>query len=319
MTARTSSRNNKTGSTSAMRELALPGYTHVQHICSGPSHETLVAQSDDTKELVLIRVYALDYLRKHPSLRRRIERRALASRVAHHPNIVKGLPAFVSDVDLFLVEEHCVGGELLIALDEYYRSTAAPSANDTGRQLAQQPFRCLSLSFIRRTMQDLMNGLHYLHSVCGLVHRNIKLESIFLDSSNRAKLGRLDMCAAIPSFEVKDGTLQLCCASKHYAAPELVKGCPYKGELIDVWSAGVVLFVMLTGRFPFEEEEVVDGGDSLLFQRICTADEVLQIHPALGMVPDPLAVDLVRNMLRVNPECRLTVEEALQHPFFLTS
>ncbi|RNF26910.1 serine/threonine protein kinase [Trypanosoma conorhini] len=311
------------GAADARQQLSLPGYAHVRHFRSATTHETLVAQSDATKELVHIRVYALELLRNHPALRTRIERRALVGRIADHPNIVKGLPSFVSDVDLFLVEEHCVGGELLRALEEYYKSTGVPpSTPETCRRSGQQASQCLSLSFVRRTMRDLMRGVHYLHANCGVVHRNIKLESIFLDSSNRAKLGRLDMCAAIPSCEGSDGMLQLCCASKHYAAPELVMGLPYKGELIDVWSAGVVLFVLLTGRFPFEaqeeEEEEEGGGASLLFQRICTADEVLQAHPAIGMVPDPLAVDLVRNMLRVRPECRLTTEEVLQHPFLKT-
>ncbi|RNF05311.1 serine/threonine protein kinase [Trypanosoma rangeli] len=304
-----------------MQQLSLPGYAHVQHVHSAATHETLVAESDVTKELVHIRVYALEYLRKHPQLRMRVERRALVARIADHPNIVKGLPSFVSGVDLFLVEEHCVGGELLCALEEYYRSAVvSPSTQEIRSRPGQQVFQCLSLSFVRCTMQDLMRGVHYLHSTCGVVHRNVKLENIFLDGSNRAKLGGLDMCAVIPSCEANDGMLQLCCASRHYAAPELVMGQPYKGELIDVWSAGVVLFVLLTGRFPFqvEEEEEEGGGESLLFQRICTADEVLQSHPAMGVVPDPLAVDLVRNMLRVKPECRLTVEEVLQHSFLRT-
>ncbi|ORC89349.1 serine/threonine protein kinase [Trypanosoma theileri] len=286
-----------------VQPLALAGYTHLRRISSSNTHETLVAQSLHTKELAHIRVFALGRLRKNPQLRDSLERWALVGRTARHPNIVKGMSSFVSASDLFLVEEHCMGGELFSVLDAYYRS---------GATIQTEMFPCISLEFVRCVMRDVMSAVEYLHTTCGVVHRGIKLESIFLDANNRAKLGRFGMCAAIPNRESNDGMLQLCVASKHYAAPELVMGHLYKGELIDVWAAGVVLFVMLTGRFPFTQEE---GDEKMLFERICTADEVLLTHPALAAVSDPLAVDLVRNMLRVNPQCRLTVNEVLQHPF----
>ncbi|KAH9597760.1 Protein kinase domain [Trypanosoma melophagium] len=295
-----------------VQPLALSGYTHLRRIAISATHETLVAQSLHGKELVHIRVYALGHLRRNPQLRDSVERWALVARTARHPNIVKGMSSFVSASDLFLVEEHCVGGELFAVLDAYYRS---------GSTTHSGLFPCVSIEFVRCTMRDVMSGLHYLHTTCGVAHRGIKLESIFLDANNRAKLGRFSMSAAIPTRDRNNGMLRLCCASKHYAAPELVMGHLYKGELIDVWAAGVVLFVMLTGRFPFaQEEEEEEGGDEMmLFERICTADEVLLTHPALNAVQDPLAVDLVRNMLRVNPNCRLAVDEVLQHPFLSVS
>ncbi|KEG11963.1 serine/threonine protein kinase [Trypanosoma grayi] len=300
----------------AGRMFLLTGYTHLQHVSSSATHETFVGLSEYTKELVQIRVYALEQLRRYPLLRDRVERGVLVARTVNHPNIVQGLPAFVSESDLFVVEEHCVGGELFATLDAYYRSLASATPTHSKSDVpCKQAFECLSLNFVRRIMRDLMGAVHYLHTTCGVVHRGIKLESIFLDDDNHAKLGRLGTCAAIPARDEGEGMLQLCCASRHYAAPELVMGWPYKGELVDVWAAGVVLFVMLTGRFPFEEG---DGDEDMLFTRICTADEVLLAHPALALVPDPLAIDLVRNMLRLNPDSRLTVVEVQKHPFLLT-
>ncbi|KAG8343267.1 putative serine/threonine-protein kinase [Trypanosoma vivax] len=302
--------------------LTLAGYTHICQVSRSERHVTLTARSRTTKELVRIRVYALECLRRSASLRDRVERSVLVGRMAQHPRIVRGFPAFVSRSDLFVVEEHCIGGDLLTAVKSKCRCGAAGMSP---AKISPCMSTCFPMDFVRSVMRDVTCALHYLHNTCGVAHRGIKLESIFLDGSGRAKLGHLSSCAAVRASRGDDKslTLHLCCAPQHYVAPEVVLSKSYDGELVDVWAAGVVLFVLLTCRFPFvrdssghtpDRANVED--DKLQFLRdVCCADDLLSAHPALARVPDPLAVDLVRNMLRVSCKSRLTVEEVLQHPF----
>nr|CCC93408.1 putative serine/threonine-protein kinase [Trypanosoma congolense IL3000] len=301
----------------ATRRISLAGYTHVQQTSSSDTHMTLVAQSQATKEWVHIRVYALEPLRRDVSLRDRVERSVLVGRRVKHPCIVRVVGTFYSRTDLFVVEEYCPGGELLSWVETHCRE-ATTSGEECGRPVG------LSTGFVKSVMRDVVSGMNYLHTECGVAHRGIKLENVLLNADNRAKLSNLGTCAVIPADVNTDGTgglLELCCASRHYAAPEVVMGQAYSGQLADVWAAGVLLFVLLTCRFPFEEVDGSQGSDGsgcndgALLRRICEADEVLASHPALVRVPDPLAVDLVRNMLRVSTKARLTVEEVLQHPF----
>ncbi|RHW69176.1 serine/threonine-protein kinase [Trypanosoma brucei equiperdum] len=306
-----------------VREIFLKGFTHVQQTSSSDTHMTLVAQSEETKEWVHIRVYALERLRRDATLRDRIERSVLVGCKAQHPCIVRIMQPFFSRTDLFVVEEYCAGGELLSWVETHCREAATTKSGF-------EPPLGLSMGFVKSVMRDVMSGVDHLHTRCGVAHRGIKLESILLDNCNRAKLSNLGACAVISTNEgkeVKNNPLKVCCASRHYAAPEVVMGLPYDGKLVDVWALGVLLFVLLTCRFPFEEERdnpyesssdtaVRDGGDDeLLMERICNADELLLKHPVLAHVSDPLATDLVRNMLRVNTKTRLTVREVLEHPF----
>ncbi|KAF8311848.1 Pkinase-domain-containing protein [Clavulina sp. PMI_390] len=103
-------------------------------------------------------------------------------------------------------------------------------------------------------------GLAYSHSH-NIVHRDIKPENVLLDDANNVKLADFGL-----SNEIRDGSwLSTSCGSPNYAAPEVISGSLYAGPEIDVWSLGVILYVMLCGRLPFEDEHV-----PALFQKIAS-------------------------------------------------
>ena len=110
----------------------------------------------------------------------------------------------------------------------------------------------------RRFFQQLISGIEYSHRL-KIVHRDLKPENVLLDDDLNVKIADFGL-----SNEIKDGDfLKTSCGSPNYAAPEVIRGGLYTGPEIDVWSAGVILYVMLCGRLPFEDDDV-----QILFTKI---------------------------------------------------
>lgn len=277
------------------------GYEFLRHVRSTPSHETFVARVATTGSLVVIKVYALAYLRRNELRRHMTESSLLVARRVQHAFIAELLGAFASRYDLFVVERFYEEGELY----EWMESCAATAEGGA-----------LPAEAAPHLLRQIMQALQYLHEECGLCHRNLKLENILLDEGCNVRLGGLGMCAVLtpasssPPHKGTDGTLQLCCGAKHYVAPELIQGVPYDGREVDVWAAGVVLFALLTGSFPFD---AVDGDQ--LFEIIAQGETSLVANPAYTSIDDPLAKDLLQDMLRTDPTVRLSVAEVLEHPY----
>lgn len=320
----------------------LHGHVFVQHLRSALSHDVFLAESPQGRRVV--RVYALDFLRRDEETRFALERACLARRCVAHPQLLLPVkPPFATRTDLFLSEEYCEGGDLYEYMNAVAVAAAATAAtpksgtSQAADDAAPIAGTGLAVELVQRLAQELLSAVHHLHTSCGIVHRNIKLESLFLDASQRLRLGGFGLCAVLPSASsavpsdqsgqaAEDDAaslMRLCCGSKHYAAPELMQGRPYSGEAVDTWACGVVIFALLTGCFPFDataanSSENVDSNDEddALFRLVCgDAEGHLARHPALAAIADPQAVDLLRNMLRANPKARYTIAEALEHPF----
>lgn len=99
--------------------------------------------------------------------------------------------------------------------------------------------------------------------------------------------------------------LKTACGSPNYAAPEVIAGKAYSGYEVDIWSTGVILFAMVCGSLPFDEEST-----SLLFSKI---------KEGKFNMPDnisPEVKDLINRMLQPNPIKRITIREIMQHPWY---
>lgn len=152
----------------------------------------------------------------------------------------------------------------------------------------------------RRFFQQIISAVEYCHKH-KIVHRDLKPENLLLDDNQNVKIADFGL-----SNIMTDGNfLKTSCGSPNYAAPEVISGKLYAGPEVDVWSCGVILYVMLCGRLPFDDEFIPN-----LFKKI--SGGVYTIPSDLS----PGSKHLLRRMLVVNPLNRITVHEIMEDPWF---
>jgi serine/threonine protein kinase len=129
----------------------------------------------------------------------------------------------------------------------------------------------------------------------------MKLENILVDAHGNIKIVDFGL-----SNFMKDGQfLKTGCGSLHYAPPEIIMGKPYTGAEVDTWSCGVILYAMLTGYLPFDDDNHSD-----LVKRICTGNFTIPESVSPG------AADLIRSMLKVHPLERIKLSDIKRHNWF---
>ncbi|SCU95664.1 LAFA_0G01508g1_1 [Lachancea sp. 'fantastica'] len=210
-----------------------------------------------------------------------IEREIIIMKLLNHPNVLRLYDVWETNSSLYMVLEYVEKGELFNLLV------------DRGPLPENEAIR-----FFRQ----IIIGISYCHAL-GIVHRDLKPENLLLDHKFNIKIADFGMAA----LESKDKLLETSCGSPHYAAPEIVSGLPYHGFESDVWSCGVILFALLTGRLPFDEE---DGNIRNL---------LLKVQSGRFEMPDtneisPEAQDLISKILTVDPTARIKARGILKHP-----
>ncbi len=153
----------------------------------------------------------------------------------------------------------------------------------------------------RRFFQQIICAVEYCHRH-KIVHRDLKPENLLLDNDLNVKIADFGL-----SNIMTDGNfLKTSCGSPNYAAPEVINGKLYAGPEVDVWSCGVILYVLLVGRLPFDDEHIPS-----LFAKIGKGHYVVPSYMSPG------AASLIKKMLAVNPVHRATIEEIRQDPWFM--
>lgn len=150
--------------------------------------------------------------------------------------------------------------------------------------------------------RQIVSALLYCHRLL-ICHRDLKPENILLDTRTlTVKLIDFGMAALQPEGKL----LSTPCGSPHYAAPEVVSSRPYDGTQADVWSCGVILYVMLTGTTPYNYPE---GGDiRCLFKDIAVANYYMPRDLSFE------AQDLIKRIFVPDPKKRITMDEVWDHP-----
>jgi carbon catabolite-derepressing protein kinase len=152
----------------------------------------------------------------------------------------------------------------------------------------------------RRFFQQIVCAVEYCHRH-KIVHRDLKPENLLLDHDLNVKIADFGL-----SNIMTDGNfLKTSCGSPNYAAPEVISGKLYAGPEVDVWSCGVILYVLLIGRLPFDDEYI-----PTLFKKIAAGKYTSPSYLSQG------AKDIIHNMLRVNPVQRITIQEIRQDAWF---
>ncbi|KAH9414551.1 hypothetical protein DERP_008747 [Dermatophagoides pteronyssinus] len=211
----------------------------------------------------------------------RIKNEVSAMKNLCHPNIVQLLQYEENDQYIYLIMEYCSGGELFDHLLSKHR---------------------LHESECKRIFISLINILNYIHSK-GIAHRDIKPENILFDDHMNIKLIDFGLCACRDTnpFGSLD-CLATACGSPAYVAPELLKGTSYSGPPVDVWSTGVLLYVLFTGQLPFDSENLAK-----LYNTIKEGNYSIPAHLNSDVK------DLLKRMLCVDPKKRITVDEIMKH------
>jgi calcium/calmodulin-dependent protein kinase I len=202
----------------------------------------------------------------------------------NHPSVVQMKAVFDTKEKLYIVLELMEGGELYDRIVKRKRFNEADAA------------------FVTR---QIFEALAYLHDV-GVVHRDLKLENLLLVSKNEDDL-RIKLADFGLSKLYAGRVMQTACGTPFYVAPDVLLGGGY-GPSVDCWSAGVLLYVLLSGRLPFSADNDAD-----LFRLIMKAELVFK-SPQFDTVSET-AKDLIRKLLVADPNKRLSAKQALQHPF----
>ncbi|EDN07650.1 hypothetical protein HCAG_04160 [Histoplasma mississippiense (nom. inval.)] len=159
-----------------------------------------------------------------------------------HPHIARLYEVIVTENLVWLALEYCPGDELY-----NYLSRNGP----------------MPLEKVQRIFAQLVGAVCYVHSK-SCVHRDLKLENILLDKHENVKLCDFGFTR---EYEGKASYLQTFCGTVCYSAPEMLKGEKYAGEKVDVWSLGIILYALIAGELPFDDDD-----DQLTKKRILVED-----------------------------------------------
>jgi serine/threonine-protein kinase HSL1 (negative regulator of Swe1 kinase) len=210
-----------------------------------------------------------------------IEREIVIMKLIDHPNIMRLYDVWETSTELYLILEYVEGGELFDYLCKRGR---------------------LSTSEALGYFQQIIAAINYCHRF-NIAHRDLKPENLLLDQDRNIKVADFGMAAW--QMNNTSGLLRTACGSPHYAAPEVIEGRAYNGSSSDIWSCGVILFALLAGRLPFDDEDL-----HTLLEKVKIGS--YDMPQAL----DKRAQDLIARMLEKDVRKRITIEQILAHPFF---
>ncbi|KAH7400033.1 BcSNF1, Snf1-like protein kinase [Cadophora sp. MPI-SDFR-AT-0126] len=209
----------------------------------------------------------------------RVEREIEYLQLLRHPHIIKLYTVIKTQLEIIMVLEYA-GGELF----DYIVQNGKMKEDEA-----------------RRFFQQIICAVEYCHRH-KIVHRDLKPENLLLDENLNVKIADFGL-----SNIMTDGNfLKTSCGSPNYAAPEVINGKLYAGPEVDVWSCGVILYVLLVGRLPFDDEHIPS-----LFAKIAKGHYVVPNYMSSGVSA------LIKKMLAVNPVHRATIEEIRLDPWFM--
>eukprot|EP01132_Coremiostelium_polycephalum_P006091 gene6091-7589_t len=211
-----------------------------------------------------------------------VQREVRIMKLLRHPNIIRLYEVIETNRALYLIMEYAGEGEVMDFMIAHGVLTETQA---------------------RSFFVQIVSAIHYCHSKRA-VHRDLKPENLLLDTNRQIKI--IDF--GLSNVFTPGSFLKTFCGSPTYASPELILRKEYNGPSVDIWSMGVVLFVLVTGYLPFDGDNYVE-----LFQKILAADYTL---------PNYLTQEcksLISRMLVVDPDKRATLEEIIHHPWLTNS
>ena len=254
-----------------------------------------------TGRVVAIKSFNKSNLNSNSENMKKIKYETNLMKKLNHPNITKILELFEDREYILIIMEYINGGNLFSFLKKH-------------RKVSEKTAKLL--------YRQIILGIKYIHEQ-GIVHRDIKLENILIDLNNNIKIcdfgiGRVLSSPDQPLFDQ--------CGTPMYIAPEILlcsKEKGYKGFPVDIWSSGVVLYILLSGTLPFAfkntSSSLSENNESNLSEDNNNNTELQ--YSIINKEPKQIeniskeAEDLLKKILKKNPEKRITCEEILNHPW----
>ena len=252
-------------------------YQIVKTLGEGSFGKVKLAYHITTGQKVALKIINKKVLAKS-DMQGRIEREISYLRLLRHPHIIKLYDVIKSKDEIIIVFEFAQNElfDYIIQRDKMSEQEA------------------------RRFFQQIISAVEYCHRH-KIVHRDLKPENLLLDEELNVKIADFGL-----SNIMTDGNfLKTSCGSPNYAAPEVISGKLYAGPEVDVWSCGVILYVMLCRRLPFDDESI-----PILFKNISNGVYILPKFLSPG------AANLIKRMLIVNPLNRISINEIFQDEWF---
>uniref|UniRef100_A0A8C0YFJ5 non-specific serine/threonine protein kinase n=1 Tax=Cyprinus carpio carpio TaxID=630221 RepID=A0A8C0YFJ5_CYPCA len=260
------------------RPLQVGFYEIIRTLGKGNFAVVKLARHKVTKTQVAIKI--IDKTRLNSSNLEKIYREVQIMKLLNHPHIIKLYQVMETKDMLYIVTEYAKNGEMF----DYLTSNGRMSENEA-----------------RKKFWQILTAVDYCHQH-HIVHRDLKTENLLLDANMNIKLADF----GFGNFYNSGEPLSTWCGSPPYAAPEVFEGKEYEGPQLDIWSLGVVLYVLVCGSLPFD-------GDSLpaLRQRVTEG----RFRIPFFMSQD--CENLIRKMLVVDPAKRINVAQIKQHRWML--
>eukprot|EP00929_Paragymnodinium_shiwhaense_P098576 TRINITY_DN60038_c0_g1_i1.p1 TRINITY_DN60038_c0_g1~~TRINITY_DN60038_c0_g1_i1.p1 ORF type:complete len:504 (+),score=94.67 TRINITY_DN60038_c0_g1_i1:179-1690(+) len=218
----------------------------------------------------------METMNMHQKIRREIN----ILQFLKHPHVIRLYELVDTPTDIFMIMEYVSGGELFDHIVHRLR---------------------LREDEARRFFQQILSGVEHCHQNM-VTHRDLKPENLLLDSNLHIKIADFGLSNAMRDGEF----LKTSCGSPNYASPEVVSGKAYVGPEVDIWSCGVVLYALLCGSLPFDDENVPN-----LFRKIKHGSFTLPGHLSGE------AKDLIVQMLVVDPTRRISIGQIRRHSWFV--
>lgn len=209
----------------------------------------------------------------------KVEREIAIMKLINHPHVLGLYDVYENNTHLFLILELVSGGELFDYLVKKGR---------------------LSEREARKFFRQIVSAVDFCHkhSIC---HRDLKPENLLLDDNKNIKVADFGMA----SLQVGERLLETSCGSPHYACPEVIRGEQYDGRKADVWSCGVILFALLVGALPFDDDNL-----RVLLEKVKKGHFTIPPYVPEG------AKDMLKGMIEVNPRKRMTLDQVMKHHWF---